>query len=269
MATERLKFRCYRCNQLLAASVNKAGTVVSCPKCQADLLVPPPEPRSGSEPELPARPVIEPQVKVEGGDAPRIQSDVPNRGEPASGKAVVEPAAPPATTGSFVSDISAMIPPDLIDLRPEDLRVEAEFFQSLTREPARPATTDPVPWPVPETREPYTGWEGPVAPSAPPDTPEPPRAAATIESPPAVPETVEVAPRPPEAPSPAAEAQTVVPEIEIEPPTILPPSHDLGRIREVVLPASVVLAWSLFVLLGITASFVAGLLMGHFLWRAP
>ena len=33
-----------------------------------------------------------------------------------------------------------------------------------------------------------------------------------------------------------------------------------------ILPASVVLAWSLFVLLGIALSFVAGLLMGHFLW---
>ena len=40
MTVERLKIRCYRCNQLLAVSPNKAGTVVACPKCKADLLIP-------------------------------------------------------------------------------------------------------------------------------------------------------------------------------------------------------------------------------------
>jgi hypothetical protein len=35
----------------------------------------------------------------------------------------------------------------------------------------------------------------------------------------------------------------------------------------VILPASVVLAWSLFVLLGIALSFIAGLMVGHFLWK--
>ncbi len=40
MAVERLKIRCYQCNQLLAVAPNKAGTVVACPKCKADLLIP-------------------------------------------------------------------------------------------------------------------------------------------------------------------------------------------------------------------------------------
>ncbi len=42
---ERLKIRCYRCNQLLAVAPNKAGTVVACPKCKADLLIPRPDPQ--------------------------------------------------------------------------------------------------------------------------------------------------------------------------------------------------------------------------------
>ena len=40
---ERLKIRCYKCNQLLAVPLTKAGAVVACPKCKADLLVPRPE----------------------------------------------------------------------------------------------------------------------------------------------------------------------------------------------------------------------------------
>ncbi len=47
MAIERLKFRCYRCNQLLGATPNKAGSVVTCPKCSAELLIPMPELRAG------------------------------------------------------------------------------------------------------------------------------------------------------------------------------------------------------------------------------
>jgi hypothetical protein len=39
------------------------------------------------------------------------------------------------------------------------------------------------------------------------------------------------------------------------------------RARDVVLPRSVVLAWSLFVLLALAAAFGAGLLAGHFVWR--
>ena len=46
MAIERLKFRCYRCNQLLGATPNKAGSVVTCPKCSAELLIPVPELRA-------------------------------------------------------------------------------------------------------------------------------------------------------------------------------------------------------------------------------
>jgi hypothetical protein len=85
-------------------------------------------------------------------------------------------------------------------------------------------------------------------------------------------EMVDLAPRPAEPPRPAqvpasAETGLLGTSIEIERPTILPPGTEIRRVSEIILPASVVLAWSLFVLLGIALSFVAGLLMGHFLWR--
>jgi hypothetical protein len=37
----------------------------------------------------------------------------------------------------------------------------------------------------------------------------------------------------------------------------------------VTVPASVVLMWSLFGLAGLAFSFVAGLMIGHFLWKMP
>ena len=51
---ERLKVRCYRCNQLLAVAPGKAGAVVACPKCKAELLIPRPDDQPpGAEPASP------------------------------------------------------------------------------------------------------------------------------------------------------------------------------------------------------------------------
>lgn len=38
-----IRFRCAYCNQLMAISRRKAGTVVSCPKCAGDIIVPTPD----------------------------------------------------------------------------------------------------------------------------------------------------------------------------------------------------------------------------------
>ena len=43
MASAPIKFRCFRCNQLMGVSRSKAGAVVACPKCQVELVVPDPE----------------------------------------------------------------------------------------------------------------------------------------------------------------------------------------------------------------------------------
>ena len=76
-----------------------------------------------------------------------------------------------------------------------------------------------------------------------------------------------------ETPAPATPAQgppeaaVLGAAIEIDQPRIMPAGAEFRRVTEVVLPASVVVAWSLFALLGIGLSFVAGLLMGHFIWK--
>ena len=75
-------------------------------------------------------------------------------------------------------------------------------------------------------------------------------------------------PLPASAPVAVPEPNVVVPAISIEPPAIRPAAAaEPQGIREVVLPASVVLAWSLFVLLAVPMAFIAGLMVGHYLWK--
>jgi hypothetical protein len=240
MPAERLKVRCYRCNQLLAVAPTKAGTIVACPKCQAELLIPSPEsPPRGDGASSPG-PAASKSV------SPRVEASAAASSSP----------SPAGERPSFLEEIAAVIPPDVAALRPEDLRVEAEFFESLTRPP--PATASPEPFPLapsytpeplppPEASSPFTPTGGLVF------TPEAFAVnAAPVETPPPIP-----------APSPVLD----IPPIAIEPPTILSPGAEVRRVREVVLPASVVLAWSLFVLAAVAMSFIAGLMIGHFLWR--
>ena len=125
MATERLKFRCYRCNQLLAVVPSKAGTIVACPKCQADLLIPAAEagPRRSGE--------NQGKGEVERPRQGRVQGRI-------SGPGLKRPPSWARALGCrcragphFSRELAGAIPPDLADLRPEDLRVEAEFFENL------------------------------------------------------------------------------------------------------------------------------------------
>lgn len=51
-----IRFRCRFCNQLMGISRRKAGTVVRCPSCHAEVLVPPLEAETHSEP-APAQPI--------------------------------------------------------------------------------------------------------------------------------------------------------------------------------------------------------------------
>jgi hypothetical protein len=240
LAADRLKFRCYRCNQLLAAAPGKAGAVVTCPKCKAELQVPAPEPSVFAE------------------VAPRQQSDT-------SGHAATTEAPPkPPPVPAYIQEIAAAIPAEVADLRPEDLRVEAEFFESLTRTPARPLEPEPVSSFGPDLNAPFPTLDpqaAPVGGLAPPeiDVNRPAQRDFTVE-----PGTLQGISRPAEPSMP--DIHPDAPPIEIEPPTILPPGTQIRPIHEVVLPASVVLAWSLFGLIGIATSFIAGLFIGHYFW---
>jgi hypothetical protein len=245
--------------------------VVTCPKCSAELLIPVPE--LGSEVE--ARSPAPPAAKGRSEARPKALPEVTVPPESAGTATAALPAPRPALTPAYVDEIAAVLPPDLIDLRPEDLRVEAEFFESLTRQSQTAVVREPAPWPQVESVAPAFESENFAAPfpisttAVPASAPSPP--APVVPS--YLTETVDLAPPPyippPPVPKPApAEAALVGTAIEIEHPSILPPGSEIRRVSEVVLPASVVVSWSLFALLGIGLSFVAGLLMGHFLWRA-
>jgi hypothetical protein len=183
----------------------------------------------------------------------------------------VQPVSVPSPSQASLEELAAALPPDLIDLRPEDLRVEAEFFESLTRQPP-PPVPERAPWPPPELLESRAQSETYVSPSPAPNSLEFPVAPSTPAVLPAITtQTVFLAPAPPEPSTPPPlpqrpETAVIGPSIEIEHPTILPPGTEIRRRSEVVLPASVVLTWSLSMLLCIALSFVAGLFMGHFVW---
>ena len=206
MTVERLKIRCYQCNQLLAVTPNKAGTVVACPKCKADLLIPRPESpgRAGGA--------------EEGGSG--ANSPVLNLTESTSGTTRMSAESP-----AFLQELAAIIPPELAALRPEDLRVEAEFFDQLSHEPTTPVRSTPEPA-LTARSDPFQ-FPDTFDPSSLPPPPEKPFAfssevgfavAADAVSAPAASDRL-----PPPLPIPPADV--VVPPIQIEPPsvTLLPP----------------------------------------------
>jgi ribosomal protein S27E len=247
---DRLKVRCYRCNQLLAVSPTKAGTVVACPKCKADLLIP----RQGTQ-----QPAEEPAdasvVALKSGTFPALA--------PVTESASATAAGQGAASSSYLDEIAAVIPPEVAALRPEDLRVEAEFFETLTRGPAPPAE-DPFRLPAELSARdllppPAAGERGPdnLPGVAAFSTEVSSASGGAVEAPPPLPVNAAV-----------PEANVVVPPIQIEPVAIRRPVDAEPRaIREVVMPASVVLAWLLFVLSAIPMAFIAGLMIGHFLWK--
>jgi phage FluMu protein Com len=251
MPAELLKFRCYRCNQLLAVAATRAGTVVACPRCKADLQIPGADAESKAEGGKGGR-------RERGGTAASIS--LSNAAIPLSDAetSLSNPAVPksnePEVPG-FLTEIAAAIPPEVAELRPEDLRVEAEVFQSITREaipPPPPSISPsvvevPPPFPVldsklkpmPELSNLFAPAPQPIAPSPAPDT----GSAATGES------------------------RAFVPPIEIEPPSVRAAGVVTRRPHEVILPASVVLVCEIFALVGLAFSFIAGLMIGHFLWK--
>jgi hypothetical protein len=157
---------------------------------------------------------------------------------------------------SFMEEIAAAIPDDLATLRPEDIRVEAEFADLVVTTGAPPASIAPPPAePVPEIAPATT------VPSPPRSVPQPPPPVPA----PAVPTTAAVVPTP--AQPVDVGVGSPLPAITIEPPSILPREREYKTVQEVILQPATVLAWSLLVLMALPMAFVAGLLIGHFVWR--
>ncbi len=236
MAEGPLKFRCYQCNQLLGVPPRRAGSVIACPKCGTELLVPRPE----TEPE--------PSLAEELARGPVPAGRSRSRGSAAD----AEPTGSEAgSIASFMNELGAVIPEDLVALRPEDIRVEAEFADLVvtTDEPTSlaakpPSASEPVGFsPEPISAETFLAEAPPVSRFSTQPTAE-------------------------QFSGDAAPA-TVLPEIKFEPPSILPANRQAGPVREVLIQPAVLLVWSMIVLLSLPMAFIAGLLIGHFLWRLP
>lgn len=96
-----IRFRCAYCNQLMGISHRKAGTVVKCPKCAGDIIVPVPEGTAPSPgPDAFDDANFDPRAEdpVDGSAGMTAAVDEP------SGLAPVRPApAPPRRFGIFLS----------------------------------------------------------------------------------------------------------------------------------------------------------------------
>jgi hypothetical protein len=100
-----IRFRCAYCNQLMGIARRKAGTVVRCPKCAGELIVPTPpdQPDAGSDPEINLSAILE------NAELDRELSVPP---EPAS------PEPPPTAAPEPPSERLALSTDDPVILRP-------------------------------------------------------------------------------------------------------------------------------------------------------
>ena len=238
MPADLLKFRCYRCNQLLAVAPSKVGAIVACPKCKADLVVPGGIPAQGG--------TATPNEGSRRGRARSQRSALEIGVAQFSRRAVHRDPARcgrPAARG-FTSRSRVFRATD----------AQAAGSEPSTRPPSVPepvlsnfAPPPPIPTPIPEIASPM----------------RPPEVFSVAAEP------VDITPRLAPTPPAFAPVDSVVPPIEIETSSLRTPATEPRIIHEVILPAAVVLAWSVFVLAAIALSFLAGLLVGHFLWRTP
>jgi hypothetical protein len=298
MSAASLTFRCYQCQKLLKVSRARAGSVVRCPKCGAELVVP------QVEAENPAamNPAPDPQVDEGGfpaglftteaagsvsGDAPAFFPEI--RTGPASSRPETPPASPPESPPAAHESPFAFL-----QTGPSGAPAATPFpFVNTGTPDAAPPTPPAQERPKPQKRirpRPEPPAQAPAAPSSgsgifPPGAsfPVPPgadeSAAPTIEYNPPAP--APRAPGPEIAPTVTA-WPTASPESSILPPiatqaeplrvtAIVRPRigdrEDLPRRNDVAMPRTVVVLWSFFVLLALVAAFAAGLLAGHFLWK--
>ncbi len=152
-----IKFRCVQCNQLLGASASKVGTVVTCPRCAVDLIVP-----EADEPaEVPRDPEPEPiptilssivlgridpldelrpeDIRVEPGlldQAPARREPRPIERPPAS-----SPAPPAPEPPLLVLTPEALSgPPIELEARPEEAVLPPIQTEPVAIRPARPTS---------------------------------------------------------------------------------------------------------------------------------
>ncbi len=236
-----LKFRCHRCSQLIGAALSKAGQSVRCPRCEAPLTVPNLAPNASPPNQV---------EQVESSPSPRSEvRETPNLPQN-------EPAPEILNT---------------LDLDPGELRELAASYhpkEERRRERSRPGlnrSPNPMesvvhPWPLTEPKRPTPESESDLETTIAIETDEEqPRRPPT---PPPLPDR-----SPPSLTTTESQVPKTAPLVSTESSSIASPRS--RPTRDVVMPRSAVIVWSLFVLMSLFVALVAGILIGHFLWIDP
>ena len=274
MASVKIRFRCYRCNQLLGAGSSKIGQVIQCPKCGADLLVPPPSapgqssdaiaraaPGSFFDAPLDLNSILPEHIRAhESRDDSRenARSDESNKSESTNLDSVIEFEFPADSAETFPPLIEPEPPltaphqsayEHQIDSHKHEIDRNAEIANAHGLEKIQPIlgsggsndSGSVVAFPF-------------VVDDRPAASPSQPASAAIQEPAPlAVTKT--------EAAMSARETAAHASKTFIEPKIVI-------RARDIVIPRVVVFAWSLLAILALGMAFIAGLMIGHFLWIA-
>lgn len=223
-----IKFRCDRCGQLLGVSPARAGRPVKCPKCGAGLMVPAP------------------------GDPEPDPSDPEGSTATATATSTEGPKGPPSS-GFF--DAVDLDQDDLRNLFPVDLGEDREDEESL---PFFESDAEDNPDFEDETDDDDDAIDPEIASTPSPGPPKGPGQGLIIED-------VEGAGTESISALLAERAGGDGQSAELE-PGVTATSRSRAS-RDVLVPRMALLAWSLFVLIALFLAFVAGLLVGHFVWR--
>lgn len=279
MASVKIRFRCYRCNQLLGAGSSKIGHVIQCPKCGADLLVPPPSapgqssdaiaraaPGSFFDAPLDLNSILPEHIRAhESRDdsGEKSRRDESGKSESSSLDSVIEFEFPAESVEAFTARVETEPQRDaprpstneqvkesqssVVDRREEIAEAHGtERIAPLTASSESSDSESVVAFPfVVDDRPAVSSSQLAASPSQ--------------LAPAAVHEPAHIAVTKTEAATNSKETAVHASKTFVEPKIVI-------RARDIVIPRVVVFAWSLLAILGLGFAFVAGLMIGHFLW---
>jgi hypothetical protein len=107
-----IRFRCAYCNQLMGIARRKAGSIVSCPGCQRQLIVPTLEPQQGQPLALPPAPSIPKSPKKSPFERPDFEAALFEPHQPKTqGKGGHNPTTPGSLSQEYDVQPVALPPP--------------------------------------------------------------------------------------------------------------------------------------------------------------
>lgn len=276
MASVKIRFRCYRCNQLLGAGSSKIGHVIQCPKCGADLLVPPPSapgqssdaiaraaPGSFFDAPLDLNSILPEHIRAHESRDDSVEKsrrDESGKSESSSLDSVIEFEFPAESVEAFTARVETEPPHDAPPPPPppstnEQIKESKKSVVDRREEIAEAHGTERIA-PISASTE-SSDSESVVA--FPFVVDDRPAASLSQVAPAAVHEPAHIAVTKTEAATNSKETTAHASKTFVEPKIVI-------RARDIVIPRVVVFAWSLLAILGLGFAFVAGLMIGHFLW---